>query len=1103
MKTTFLRKLAITAGAISIIASGFVSIAPAQAAPASLAPMKPAISFSPSDGLPSSRTGVFTMPRKGSYVYSSYNATVPFGNVASGDVLSVTFTVTDTSANKLLKFFLYSSYGSTNKDFYVPTQPTQNNYVGWNNNYADTFTYTHTVTAAESQTGVFLNFNTSYNGQTQNYWYPNIQLNPTASTSTPIKVQAVWKKNATNVAPSAETYSFGVNTNYMDSSSFDVDSDVAADVTSGSYGTNFNTGGCVNLATVTPGQTLIFEYALKKDGVAAPTKTGLYTNSVNLGWGVNGRDYSDPTLRGSVQGSGATGSAATGALNLVATQVMIDGTRNGTTDKNHVMGFNLGGRGLDIGAGHYALSLKTHVQGQTTDLNVQCNSNDVVNLKSVKTNGNVVVTFAEPGTTTFDVATNHYCQLREKATTAAGRNVWLGGVPAVEVTPSTSPKTFKCDLTGMPENQNYEVAIYNYLGSYGWSITPQYTSLIVAAKPDVSTDATATSIGIGTATNDVIFDPATLAYTVTSTDDSTPFPSVNTSNSTSTYVVKLNGTVVASPNPLNLVTGKNTVTIEITSPSGAKKLYTYTVNKVNVTADATLSALSFGSETLTPAFDSSTVAYSATVPSTTTTYPFPTYTKSQAGSTVVVKQGTSVVTGPGALTLVDGPNVVTVEVTAPNGTTKKTYTMTITKEPAAKDASLSALPVITGVTTSPAFASGTTSYTGSVSESTTTATVSAAATKTISGATTVYKLNGVVVTLPGTLNLRPGDNKLETIVTSSDGTTTKTYTETITRAVLAAGSSTDANDARLAVNPVPGASYVAADGTTVTGFDSELSYAPNVYTKNAPVNQTEVVLASNVAANSGATIVNEYSTDGGTTWTTVVAPATVPLTNGKTTRIRTTVTKGTSTKVYVTDVVSPAVDPTADVGPTEGDGDVAPKGIDGTGKFIASNDPTFQLAWTKATGKLVSQATGIYTGYIEASVTFTKAGITYTCTANFGTLKAMPGKTAAQKTAAMKMKTFVGKQFCIDKTKLDPKTTAPAGGFTKANFAKIKTAKKTAAELTQEKAALAALKGFTGDVNITVTRYRAWPTTMLNTGDFNGKGGKISVQIRNTKVTLN
>ena len=198
------------------------------------------------------------------------------------------------------------------------------------------------------------------------------------------------------------------------------------------------------------------------------------------------------------------------------------------------------------------------------------------------------------------------------------------------------------------------------------------------------------------------------------------------------------------------------------------------------------------------------------------------------------------------------------------------------------------------------------------------------------------------------------------------------------------------------------------------------------------------------------------------------------------------------------------IDPNADIAPVEGDGDTAPKGVPSGGvkKFVPTNDSSFQLAWDKKTGKLISRATGIYTGYIQAVATFTVAGKTHTCSAVFGTLKAMPMKTAAQKTASMKSKTFTGKQFCIDKIKMDAKTLAPKGGMTSANFKKIKSMNKTSSELAKEKLALAALKNFTGEVQIQVTRYRAWPTTMVNIGDHNSKGGKIPFLIRNTKVNL-
>ena len=198
------------------------------------------------------------------------------------------------------------------------------------------------------------------------------------------------------------------------------------------------------------------------------------------------------------------------------------------------------------------------------------------------------------------------------------------------------------------------------------------------------------------------------------------------------------------------------------------------------------------------------------------------------------------------------------------------------------------------------------------------------------------------------------------------------------------------------------------------------------------------------------------------------------------------------------------VDPEADVAPPEDDGNAPPKAIDGSGKFVTTNDPTVLLSWDKKNGKLTARTKGTYIGHIQATITFVKNGTTYVCSAAFGTIKPIPAKTAAEKKkAALGMKLFTGKQFCIDKNKLDPKSTSPKGGLTKPNFAKIKTMKKTAAELSQEKLALAALKGFSGEVQLQVIRYLAWPTTMVNRTGFSGKGNKIPVNIRNTKVNLN
>jgi hypothetical protein len=196
--------------------------------------------------------------------------------------------------------------------------------------------------------------------------------------------------------------------------------------------------------------------------------------------------------------------------------------------------------------------------------------------------------------------------------------------------------------------------------------------------------------------------------------------------------------------------------------------------------------------------------------------------------------------------------------------------------------------------------------------------------------------------------------------------------------------------------------------------------------------------------------------------------------------------------------ITPAPAPEVD------DGGAEPKPVASAGDktFVATNDKTVELAWDSKTGKLTARTKGVFLGHIQSKITFVKAGVTYTCSATYGVLKAMPAKTPAQRSASMKMKIFNGKQFCLDKLTLDPKTLAPKGGLTPTNFKKIKTMTKSAKDLAQEKAALSALKGFTGLVQIDTVRYLAWPTTMSNVGGHTGKGSKIPINVRSTKVNL-
>lgn len=112
--------------------------------------------------------------------------------------------------------------------------------------------------------------------------------------------------------------------------------------------------------------------------------------------------------------------------------------------------------------------------------------------------------------------------------------------------------------------------------------------------------------------------------------------------------------------------------------SGLEPL-TYKVNLVDARAastDATLSALKIGAKALTPAFDAATTSYTAATTDATNTV---TAVPADAGATVEITVGETEIANGSAATWEAGENTVTIVVTAEDGTTTKTYTVTVTK----------------------------------------------------------------------------------------------------------------------------------------------------------------------------------------------------------------------------------------------------------------------------------------------------------------------------------------------------------------------------------------------------------------------------------------
>ena len=239
------------------------------------------------------------------------------------------------------------------------------------------------------------------------------------------------------------------------------------------------------------------------------------------------------------------------------------------------------------------------------------------------------------------------------------------------------------------------------------------------------------------------------------------------------------GTVSASCAP-----GDYTVKVSILSSSNvelASATADFTVNAPGQqqqpeppSTDATLRSLTLSDVTL--AFVSTTNRYTASVANDvdeTTVTP----TVNDDGAAYAIKLG-GVADADGVIPLAVGSNVITIEVTAEDGNTVKTYTVTVTRaEPPSTDAKLSNL-TLSGVHIG-TFDPATTEYSASVANNVDETTVTATAND--GGASHVVKLGGVADE-DETVELSVGANAVSVVVTAEDGKTTKTYTVTVTRA---------------------------------------------------------------------------------------------------------------------------------------------------------------------------------------------------------------------------------------------------------------------------------------------------------------------------------
>ena len=447
--------------------------------------------------------------------------------------------------------------------------------------------------------------------------------------------------------------------------------------------------------------------------------------------------------------------------------------------------------------------------------------------------------------------------------------------------------------------------------------TQTYTVTVTRAAP-LSTDATLSGL-ILSGIDLGAFDSATTGYTASvanDVDETTVTPTTNDDGAS--YVVKLGG-VTDEDGVVPLAVGSNVITIEVTAEDGnTAKTYKVTITRAEpdseVSTDATLSGLTLSGIDF-GAFDSATTGYTASVAndvSQTNVTP----TTNDDGATYVVKLS-GVTDDDRVIPLAVGANVITVEVTAEDGNTIKTYTVTVTRAaPPSSDATLKSL-TLSGVNFGN-FDPATTGYTASVVNDVTQTTVTP--TTNDDGATYVVKLSGVTDD-DRVIPLSVGTNVITVEVTAEDGNTIKTYTVTVTRAAP------PSSDATLKSLTLSGVNFGAFDSAT-TGYTASVAN---------DVDETTVTPTTNDDGATYAIKLGGVADDDGV----------IPLAVGKNViAVEVTAEDGQTTKTYTITVTRAEAEPTPDSPPKTPD---APTGkVTGTGQV--------QLDWKDVAGAAYYQA---------------------------------------------------------------------------------------------------------------------------------------------------
>ncbi|MCP4136804.1 MAG: cadherin-like beta sandwich domain-containing protein, partial [bacterium] len=226
---------------------------------------------------------------------------------------------------------------------------------------------------------------------------------------------------------------------------------------------------------------------------------------------------------------------------------------------------------------------------------------------------------------------------------------------------------------------------------------------------------------------------------------------------------------------ISLDVGFNTIRIKITAQDDTARCYiVFVIRHTEAYINTELASLSISGIDLDQPFDPETTEYSATTSGSSISISAEAAGSSDGGSISYTMNGLPIL-DPGSIVLPAEDNVITITVTAGNGSTRE-YTITITV--AARLAALS----IEGEVLSPVFDPDSAVRVYSAELTAASINVTAEAASASDGAAVAFSMNGIPIPDPSAIDLAKGAlNQLDILVTAPNGAVSESYTLNVTR----------------------------------------------------------------------------------------------------------------------------------------------------------------------------------------------------------------------------------------------------------------------------------------------------------------------------------